>query len=55
MVLLDRLGVIDGEPWFETHIDTLSVQASLFHGAAVSWLGNLRHFTASTGRVEVTL
>lgn len=34
-------------------MDTLSVQAALFHGRAVTWYGGLRHFLDHTARVEV--
>lgn len=53
VVILDRLGFIDGESWLEVHCDTLSVQATLFHGRAVTWLGGLKQFVDHVARVEV--
>lgn len=54
LVVLDRLGVIGGEPWLEVHADALSVQSTLFHGRAVSWWGSLRQYLHYIKRVETS-
>lgn len=53
MILLDRLGFVDGEPWFEANLDTMSVQAALFHGKAVSVWESTWHFMIHTSRIEL--
>lgn len=53
ILILDRIGFIDNEQWLENHVDTMSVQAALFHGKSMSWLQSLKHFMESTSRVEL--
>lgn len=50
--ILDRIGFVDGDPWLETHLDTLSVQATLFSGKTQSWLDRLKAHIQFTRRVE---
>lgn len=98
MIILDRLGLIGGEPWLEArnqrccpaqhsgescleetiaagqgrvffaeservavrgslsasqvHLDTLSVQATLFHGRVTGWRDNLRSYLQFISRIE---
>lgn len=52
LVLLDRLGLVGGEPWLEGLLDTLSVQATMLHGRAVTWAQGLRDHLQFTKRLE---
>lgn len=52
MVVLDRLGLLGGDLWLEEHLDSLSVQATLFTGRAVSWAAGLRHYLDYIKRIE---
>lgn len=52
LVILDRLGLIGGEPWLEVHLDALSVQSTLFHGRVMSWWSSLRQYMHFIKRVE---
>ena len=36
-VILDLLRITKDRPWFEEHIDFVSVQAMLYSGAARNW------------------
>lgn len=54
MVLLDRLGFVGGEPWLETLCDTLSIQATLLHGRALSWSQSLGSYLTFMKRIEAT-
>ena len=37
LVLLDLLRFTKDRPWFEEHVDFISIQAMLFNGAARNW------------------
>ena len=37
LVILDMLRITKNRPWFEEHVDFVSIQALLFNGAARSW------------------
>lgn len=52
MVILDRLGFVGGEPWLETMCDTLSIQATLLHGRALSWSQSLGAYITFMKRIE---
>ena len=36
----------------QVHLDLLSLQATLFHGKAVSWVDRVVHYMAHTSRIE---
>lgn len=52
LAVLDRLGLVGGDPWLEVHLDALSVQSTLFHGRSVSWWQGLRQYMHYIKRVE---
>lgn len=52
LIILDRLGFVDGDPWLETLLDTMSVQATLFSGRPQSWADRLKTHLEFTARVE---
>lgn len=54
LAVLDRLGLVGGDPWLEIHLDTLSVQSTLFHGRALSRWQGLRQYLHYIKRVETT-
>lgn len=52
VIILDRIGFVDGDPWLETHLDLLCVQATMLSGASWSWVERLKAHLQFTRRVE---
>ena len=51
LVILDILRVTKDAPWFEEHVDFISMQATLFNGAARGWWSQTRRLVALQSRL----
>lgn len=51
LYILDRLRFISDMSWFESHIDTLSIMATLAQDHAVGWMDRTIAFVRFTSRV----
>lgn len=54
MMVLDRLMISGTDSWLETFVDSLSVQATLFHkGGSLPWAERVKAHLDFTSRVEI--
>ena len=51
LVILDMLRVTKDTPWFEEHVDFVSMQAALLNGAARGWWSQTRRLVALQNRL----
>jgi len=52
LVILDLLLILGHRPWFEDHLDHLSIQATLFAGTATSWWGRTSQLVQQQKRIS---